>query len=166
MPAPPVAGAKPSHRPKNGRYSLPFPLSTPSQGIDQGVDFDPKGPVRAIAAGRIYHVSGPHAFKTPFGPGEAVYEHLDHPITIHGHTYYNVYYAEQTALVKVGHRVRAGQVVMSGGEDELGFARRDMSSPGPQGQLTVVHGPHGRYSEPTTEGKDFYAFLQWIAHHR
>lgn len=148
---------------KSRPYALPFSLSSPFAGVDQGVDYTPRAPVRAIAPGRIYHISGPGSFGG--GTGQAVYEHLDHPITIRGRKYYNVYYAEQRPLVRQGQHVAAGQRVMAAGSDELGFASPDERHPRPQGPLVVVPatGQHGRYTEPTTEGRDFYEFLHWIS---
>jgi RHS repeat-associated protein len=139
-------------------WGLPFPLTTHFDGPDQGVDYRPTHAVKAIGAGHIYHHSPPGSFKTPFGDGEAVYEHLDRPVHWGGHTYYNIYYSEQASIVKSG-PVVVGQPVMIHNADELGFAKKDQSNARPHGKL--VHAPGG-WTYPTVEGCDFYNFLYWI----
>jgi RHS repeat-associated protein len=146
-----------------GLWALPFPIAArPPDGVDQGVDYAPTGPVKAIGPGFIYHHSPPGSFMTPFGDGEAVYEHLDYPAQIHGRAYSNVYYSEQRSLVRQG-RVGAGQAVMKAGKDELGFASDSESNPSPKAALRCVpscSGPHT--TPPTQEGQDFQDFLLWI----
>jgi murein DD-endopeptidase MepM/ murein hydrolase activator NlpD len=163
----PDGGGSPPPCTKSCRWSLPFPLSsTHDDGTDQGVDFRPVKPVKAIAAGVVYHHSPVRSYKTPFGDGEAIYVHLDHKVTVRAsnppgqpsntpgrrHTYYNVYYSEQHPLVTSGH-VRPGQAVMIPGADELGFANDDERIHNPIG--AKVPYPNGVGTQPSVEGCDF-----------
>jgi len=145
------------------KAALPFPLSSRFLGPDQGVDFFSTQTVKTMAAGRVYHISPPGAF----GPGTegAVYVHLDKPVSIHGRSYQNVYYAERAPLVQEGDRVSVGQPIMAAGLNELGFASDDQRHPRPKGPLNVVPATasHGRYTKPTTEGYDFLDWLHRIA---
>ena len=152
------------------RWSLPFPLSSHYDGPDQGVDYRPKHNVKAIAAGVIYHHSPPGSYDTPFGDGEAVYEHLDRIVWVKRgrslHHYRNIYYSEQKSLVAqrrfgdISVRVKVGQAVMIPGADELGFAVDNTKLHEPKGTRVGTTGN----TAATVEGCDFYYLLYWIRH--
>jgi RHS repeat-associated protein len=151
-----------------GSWALPYPLPqtvTGGYSIDQGVDYSPGDPVRAIAPGRIYAMTG-------FG----VYEALDTPyVSPSNHTYWSVYYAEEPALkgIHLGH-VAAGTPVIDKGNDEIGFAqkglaelhgtcvgvRRDNGTSGPCGPLIAHKIPH--WTKSTQEGCEFSDLLYRI----
>lgn len=103
----------------------------------------------AVGDGRVSAISrGWHG-----GTGIGVYITLDHPITVNGRTYSQVYYAELQPLVKVGQRVRAGEPVVAGGAGELGFA----SNNGPVAQLA---GGFGAGTQASVAGHDFLDLAQ------
>ena len=118
--------------------------------VDQGVDWQEGSPYRSVGAGVVTRVA-PRSFAG--GTGDAVYITLDHPVTVNGRTYRQVYYAEQSPLVHLGQRVAAGQPVMRGGGAELGFA----SGNAPAAALV---GGLGRGTQQTTPGQDFLAFTR------
>jgi len=132
-------------------YSSPVSASAQFERVDQGVDYLQSSPYRAVAAGTITHTSPPGSWAG--GTGEAVYEHLDQPVTVDGRTYSDVYYAEEHPLVQQGQRVRAGDPVMEGGGSELGFARG--TSP-----AAPLVGGLGAGTQATQAGQDFLAFVR------
>jgi hypothetical protein len=78
-----------------------------------------------------------------------VYEKLDSPIVVNGHSYDEIYYSETPALVRVGQRVFAGQPMIGPGAAELGFAKGDLPA------------AHSTYHEgdATRPGQDFYSYM-------
>jgi hypothetical protein len=112
--------------------------------IDQGVDLTSGRPYAALAPGRVVYIDPNFWRGTP-----AVYEKLDVPVSINGHTYDEIYYSETSALVRVGQRLAAGDPVIAPGAAELGFARGDLPA------------AHGTYTEgvPTQDGSDFFTYL-------
>jgi Transglycosylase SLT domain len=112
--------------------------------IDQGVDLTSGHPYPALAPGRVVHIDPDFWQGTP-----AVYEKLDMPVSVNGHTYDEIYYSETRALVRVGQRLAVGEPVIAAGSVEIGFARGDLPA------------AHGTYTEgvPTEEGSDFFTYL-------
>lgn len=108
--------------------------------VDEGVDYTQAQPFVAAASGFVSHIDWNFYRGTP-----SVYVTLDNPITINGHTYRQIYYAETSALVKVGQRVVAGQPVIGPGTAEIGFANNNLPA------------AHGTYVEgqKTAAGTDF-----------
>lgn len=117
--------------------------------VDQGVDWSQAEPYVAVANGRVSAITrGWHG-----GTGIGVYITLDHPITVNGRTYSQVYYAELRPLVKVGQRVRAGQAVVAGGAGELGFASNN-------GPVAPLAGGFGAGTQASVAGHDFLDLAQ------
>jgi hypothetical protein len=129
--------------------SLPFAGTTAGPGgllferIDQGVDYVSSSPYQALAAGTVVHIDPNFWQGTP-----AVYEKLDSPITVGGHVYDEIYYAETPALVHVGQRLLPGQSVIGPGAAELGFAK---------GELPAAHSIYHE-GDQTPAGQDFYTY--------
>lgn len=136
---------------------LVSPVSTRSRflRIDQGVDWDTPDNVVAVGDGRIVRVAPPGSIAG--GTGQIVVEQLDQAVTINGHTYSQVYYSERTPLVKLGQRVSAGSAVMAPGSNEIGFARNGYVA-------APLVGGLGAGTQPTIEGRDFYAFVSALTH--
>jgi hypothetical protein len=112
--------------------------------IDQGVDYVSSSPYQALAAGTVMHIDPNFWQGTP-----AVYEQLDSPITVNGHTYDEIYYAETPALVHTGQRILPGQNVIGPGAAEIGFAR---------GNLPAAHAVYHE-GDQTAAGHDFYTYV-------
>jgi len=119
--------------------------------IDQGVDWSQSEPYKAVGSGTVVKIS--HGF-VGMEPGDdwGVYIVLDHPITVNGRTYGEVYYAETKPLVRVNQRVKAGQPVTVGGAAEIGFARNGTPVSQPIGGI-------GSGTKPSQAGQDFYDFV-------
>ena len=117
--------------------------------IDQGVDYSQTKDYVAVAAGTVYDVC--HGCFVG-GSDTAVYIKLNQPVTINGHTYQDVYYAETTPLVKQGQTVTAGEAIAAGGAAELGFASGDSPA-------APLVGGLGAGTQPTQAGRDFYALI-------
>ena len=117
--------------------------------VDQGVDYQQARPYVAMGDGVVYALG--RGFKG--GTGQAVYIKLDHPITVNGRTYDEIYYAETTPMVKVGQHVKAGQAVASGGAAELGFAQG--ASP-----MAPLVGGYGAGTQASVQGHDFLDVVQ------
>lgn len=116
--------------------------------VDQGVDFVASRPVPAFAPGHVVSITGGMAG----GTGHIIKVRLDHPITVNGHTYYGIYYSEQTPLVHVGQRVGQGTLVMAAGGNEIGFLDQNM-------QMPPLIGGLGAGTQPSIGGRDFYTWL-------
>jgi hypothetical protein len=123
--------------------------------VDQGVDYSQKGPYRAVGPGVVTRIA-PHSVQG--GTGIGLYYRLDHPITVNGRTYQELYIWHTSPLVNVGDRVKAGTPLMSGGSAELGFAQN--SAP-----VAPLVGGFGAKTQPTSAGKDFLAFAKKGAAH-
>lgn len=126
--------------------------------VDQGVDYSQNEPYVAIGSGTVYAIG--HGFAGPAGQKGrefAVYIRLDHPITVNGRTYREVYYAETTPLVRVGQHVRAGQPVSAGGAAEIGFAH----GAAPAAPLV---GGLGAGTQSSVAGHDFLDVIQHDPH--
>jgi len=132
-------------------FVSPIPAGTTFLRIDQGVDYDAPAPCVAVYSGTVSHVSPVGSFAG--GTGQAVYITLDKAVTVNGHTYSQVYYAERAPLVQQGSSVFAGQAVMASGTNELGFASGNSPACGLVGGL-------GAGTQPTVCGQDFYDFVQ------
>jgi hypothetical protein len=135
---------------QNRASNLPFPGTAVGAGglqferIDQGVDYVSSRSYQALASGTVVYIDPNFWQGTP-----AVYERLDSPITVNGHTYDEIYYSETPALVQVGQRVRPGQAVIAGGAAEIGFAK---------GNLPAAHTVYHE-GDQTSAGQDFYAYI-------
>jgi RHS repeat-associated protein len=153
-------------RPAHKRWALPFRLSSPFKGIDQGVDYATSEPAKAITSGLVYF----HSDYTHWEGNGALYEHFDHSVAIHGRPYYSVYYAEERPLIlqhEFNHthkRVTVGQPIMKAGPSypytELGFAAGQW---GTHPAAWPYNPPPGR--PWTLEGQDFYDFLHCVDHY-
>jgi transglycosylase-like protein with SLT domain len=136
-------------RAQNQLTGLPFPGTVVGtsglqfERIDQGVDYVSSSPYQALAAGTVVYVDPNFWQGTP-----AVYVRLDSPITVNGHRYGEMYYAETPALVQVGQRVLPGQAVIGPGAAEIGFAK---------GNLPAAHAVYHE-GDQTTPGSDFYSY--------
>jgi hypothetical protein len=117
--------------------------------VDQGVDYEQSENYVSVGSGTVIRIA-PHSFAG--GTGDSVYIRLDKPIKVNGRTYNEVYYAEQTPLVSLGQKVKAGQPVMKGGGAELGFA--DNGHP-----VAPLQGGLGAGTQDTQAGHDFLAFV-------
>lgn len=138
---------------RRGGVVSPIGKNASFERVDQGVDWMQAEPYVAVANGRVTAITrGWHG-----GTGIGVYITLDHPITVNGRTYSQVYYAELRPLVKVGQRVRAGQPVVAGGAGELGFAANN----GPVAPLT---GGLGAGTQASVAGHDFLALATGGGH--
>lgn len=145
----------PKRKPRgsNQRIVSPIRKGATFERVDQGVDWSQAEPYVAIADGKVTAISrGWHG-----GTGIGVYITLDHPITVNGRTYDQVYYAELRPLVKVGQRVHAGEAVVAGGAGELGFAHNN----GPVAPLT---GGFGAGTQSSVAGHDFLDLAQGDKH--
>ncbi|HJU36173.1 MAG TPA: lytic murein transglycosylase [Gaiellaceae bacterium] len=111
--------------------------------IDQGVDYVSSTPYQAFASGTVVHIDPNFWQGTP-----AVYEKLDSPISVGGHVYDEIYYAETPSLVHTGQRLLPGQAVIGPGAAEIGFAKDELPA------------AHSIYHEgdQTPAGHDFYAY--------
>lgn len=129
------------------RHVCPIPPQVTLGRIDAGVDLNRAQhfPISALGDGVCFKFSPPGGHS--WGGLGAAYFTLDHPVTINGRTYRKWYSAEcGHYFVKVGQRVHMGERVAftSSGWTETGFyAGQDMSS-----------------QVPTTEGRDFMAFIK------
>jgi hypothetical protein len=112
--------------------------------VDQGVDLTSSHPYPALAAGTVVYIDPNFWQGTP-----AVYEKLDAPIVVGGHSYDEIYYSETQALVQVGQRLVPGQPVIGAGSAEIGFA---------SGHLPAAHAIY-REGYDTPAGHDFYTYL-------
>lgn len=130
-----------------GRLANPVPDAQFAR-VDQGVDFVSHAPVHAVASGTIESVSKGMAG----GTGDIIKERLDQPVTVNGHTYDEVYYSEESPLVRQGQHVSAGSPVMAPGGNELGFLQN--------GRFAPLIGGLGAGTQPTQMGADFLAFLR------
>jgi hypothetical protein len=130
-----------------GRTSLP-PFASASglqlERIDQGVDYVSGHAYPAFASGTVIYIDRNFWQGTP-----AVYEKLDAPIVVNGHSYDEIYYAETPALVHIGQRLAAGQAVIGPGAAEIGFAK---------GNLPAAHSAYHE-GDATAAGHDFYRYL-------
>jgi hypothetical protein len=125
--------------------SAPFAAGGLEVGrIDQGVDYTSSSPYTALAAGTVVYIDRNFWEGTP-----AVYEKLDAPIVVNGHSYDELYYSETAALVHVGDRLAPGQPVIGPGSAEIGFAHENLPA------------AHSIYHEgdATQAGHDF---LTWV----
>ena len=134
----------PRQRRPSPQFVSPVTKGATFERVDQGVDYMQSAPYVAVGDGVVTAITGGwHG-----GTGIGVYITLDHPITVNGRTYDQVYYAELRPLVKQGQRVKAGQAVAAGGAGELGFAHDN----GPVAPLT---GGFGAGTVPSVAGHDF-----------
>lgn len=134
------------------RFVSPIAPGSSFEGVDQGVDYNQQSPYRAVGSGTVYALgSGWHG-----GTGQAVYEQLDQPLVVNGHSYPQVYYAETSPLVKVGDKVAAGQPVASGGGAELGFA----SGASPMAPLAGGYNAEGGHTVSTQQGYDLLSLIR------
>ena len=119
--------------------------------IDQGVDWNQSEPYRAIGSGTVVKID--HGF-TGIAPGDdwGIYIVLDHPVSVNGRTYSEVYYAETAPLVKLNQRVKAGQPVSQGGAAEIGFAHNGAP-------VAALVGGLGAGTQKSSAGQDFYDFV-------
>jgi hypothetical protein len=111
--------------------------------VDQGVDYTSSGPYTALAAGTVVYIDPNFWEGTP-----AVYERLDTPVVVNGHSYDEIYYSETAALVHTGQRLAPGQPVIGPGSAEIGFA---------SGNLPAAHSVYHE-GDATQSGHDF---LTW-----
>ena len=116
--------------------------------VDQGVDFMSSNPVRALAPGQVVSITKGMAG----GTGHIIKVRLDHPVTVNGHTYYGIYYSEESPLVKVGQRILPNTAVMAAGGNEIGFLDQNM-------QMPPLIGGLGADTKPSVGGYDFYRWL-------
>ena len=119
--------------------------------VDQGVDYVSPGPVGAFGPGTIMSITKGMAG----GTGDIIKERLDKPVTVNGRTYNQVYYSEESPLVRAGQRVGFGQPVMKGGGNELGFLNQN-------GQMAPLVGGLGAGTQPTQMGNDFLAWMHQL----
>lgn len=124
------------------------PVSTPFGAgglqvgrIDQGVDYVSSSPYTALASGTVVYIDPNFWEGTP-----AVYERLDTPVVVNGHSYDEIYYSETAALVHTGQRLAPGQPVIGPGSAEIGFA---------SGNLPAAHSIYHE-GDATQAGHDFY----------
>jgi hypothetical protein len=141
----------PRSRQRGSKQRIVSPIGKNAQyeRVDQGVDWSQPEPYVAVADGKVTAISrGWHG-----GTGIGVYITLDHPITVNGRTYDQVYYAELRPLVRVGERVHAGQAVVAGGAGELGFAANN-------GPVAPLAGGFGAGTQSSVAGHDFLDLAQ------
>jgi murein DD-endopeptidase MepM/ murein hydrolase activator NlpD len=147
--------------------SAPLPIPTSPRGltapvgggdkyerVDQGVDFMSTHPVKALAGGTVVSVTKGMAG----GTGDIIKIKLDHPVSVNGRTYDQIYYSEERPLVRQGQRVTAGQAVMAAGGNELGFLDS-------RGQMAPLVGGLGAGTQPTQMGSDFLHLLRQLGVH-
>jgi hypothetical protein len=108
-------------------WPLPGPGWSQFRRVDEGVDLQYPGtrpvPVYAAAAGRVVILGpDPHGFGDAY-PGLV----LDHPVTVHGRTFTEIYYGHAFPDRAVtGHHVSTGEVIgYTGGAHSGGDAYRD-----------------------------------------
>lgn len=117
--------------------------------VDQGVDYSQKDAYKAVGAGVVTKIT----HNVVGGTNTGIYYRLDHPITINGRRYQELYIWHTTPLVNVGDRVKAGTPLMTGGSAELGFAEN--GSP-----VAPLEGGLGAGTKASQAGQDFLAFAK------
>ena len=132
------------HRPSSPQWVSPVSKNVTFERVDQGVDYMQSTPYVAVGDGVVSAITGGWRG----GTGLGVYITLDHPITVNGRTYDQVYYAELHPLVKQGQRVKMGQPIAAGGAGELGFAHDN-------GPVAPLVGGYGAGTKPSQAGHDF-----------